>query len=44
MYVIVFSPVQIWFVLVDVDVIQGIHPEPGVECKPALIRPLGNRR
>lgn len=41
---IVYSPVEIWFVLVDIDVVQGIHSEPGVECKTILIRPLGNRR
>lgn len=39
-----YSPVEIRLVLVHVDVIQRIHSEPGVERKPVLIRPLGNRR
>ena len=38
------SPVKVGFVLVYVDVVEGIHAEPGVQTEAVLIRPLGNGR
>lgn len=39
-----YLPVQIGFVFINIDVVQGVHAKPGVESEPILIRPLSNRR
>lgn len=39
-----YSPVKVGFVFVNVDVVERIHAEPGVEGEAILIRPFGDRR
>ena len=38
------SPVEVGLLLLDVDGVEGVEPEPGGEGEPGLVRPLGQRR
>lgn len=37
-------PVQVWFILVHVDIVERVHSEPSVESETILVRPLCNGR
>ena len=38
------SPVEVRLLLLDVDRVEGVEPEPGGEGEAGLVRPLGQRR